>query len=213
MSPITAVVVGSATFAMARSRGMAASPGWAAIVTLMIVKPLVGVSCGIAAAAWLRRARLVAARGLKTAAEGERILFVHALLIALSGGLGLATAMSSARGQLKSTLGDEVERVLRQSAVMGLGPALLAASGAGSRLFRHLGTAHTSGAPVVVALSSYAHELHEVRRAHALQRARQLPVKMVIPLTLMMLPGFLLLAVGPTVVSSFARLLGPFGGP
>ena len=66
---------------------------------------------------------------------------------------------------------------------------------------------------MVLALSSYAHELHEAKRSRALQSARQLPVKLVIPLTLLMLPGFLLLAIGPTVLTSVARLLGPFGGP
>jgi pilus assembly protein TadC len=47
------------------------------------------------------------------------------------------------------------------------------------------------------------------RRALGVEAARKLPVKLTIPLALLVLPGFLLLTAAPAAVGSIQRLLGP----
>jgi hypothetical protein len=39
-----------------------------------------------------------------------------------------------------------------------------------------------------------------------MERARRLPVRLLLPLALLILPGFVLLAVGPAVLQGLARL-------
>jgi hypothetical protein len=43
-------------------------------------------------------------------------------------------------------------------------------------------------------------------RARAVAAAKRLPVRMLFPLALLILPGFLVLTVGPTLLSAFDRL-------
>ena len=121
MRPMTVLVASSATFLIARSRGAASAGSWAALVGIVTVNPLVGSCCGVAWAAGQRRSRLAARRRLSDEAEEELMLLVHAMLIALSGGLGLASAISSARRHLVIPLGDAVDAVLRRGSRWGSG--------------------------------------------------------------------------------------------
>lgn len=186
----------------------------AAILAAVMVAahPGAGLCLGLSGLAW-RWARS-RKRSREAAAEAGREveLLARSLLVALSGGLSPDAALRTARRSLRSRLGGEVDRILRESARTGLASALLAAGGAGGRLFRQLGAAHLSGAPMLVTLTALARDLHDSARAEAVQRARKLPVKMVIPLSLLMLPGFLMLMAGPAVLPSFGRLLGPMVG-
>ena len=184
----------------------------AGMVVATVFRPLVGGWLWLCW--WALRRRSIAARRClhELAVEREHAMLVHSMLIAISGGVSLSGALAGARESLMSGLGDAVDRLLRDSVAIGLAAALQAAVGSGARLFRQLGAAQATGAPVSLALGAYAHEIQEAERSRILQRARQLPVKMVVPLTLLMLLGFVLLTVGPTVLSSFDRLLGPFAG-
>lgn len=179
---------------------------------MVAAHPGAGLCLGLSCLAW-RWARS-RNRSREAAAEAGREveLLARSLLVALSGGLSPDAALRTARRSLRSELGGEVDRILRESARSGLASALLAAGGAGGRLFRQLGAAHLSGAPMIVTLTALARDLHDSARAEAVQRARKLPVKMVIPLSLLMLPGFLMLMAGPAVLPSFGRLLGPMVG-
>lgn len=158
----------------------------------------------------LKRHRTLRARRLaRERAEGEIELLTHSMLIGLSGGLSPAAALVLSRETLRSGLGEEVDGVLRRSVQEGLATSLLNSGGVGGRLFRQVGAAQLSGAPLGLALNALATEHREAARARAVERARRLPVKMVLPLTLLMLPGLLILMVGPLVLPSLARLLGP----
>ncbi len=46
-------------------------------------------------------------------------------------------------------------------------------------------------------------------RARAVQEARTLSVWLVVPLALLILPGFVLIAAGPAVIGAINGLLGP----
>lgn len=178
---------------------------------LVVRAPVLAVGLILSWLLMRRRRSIRADRVDADDAIDEEVLFVHALLIGISGGLGLLSALALARDQLRTSLRSIVDDVLDAAQADGLSPVLLASSGPLGGLFRQLGASHLSGAPLVLALSAHAHELHERERAAQLERVRQLPIRMVVPLTLLMLPGFLLVAIGPTVVGSFSRLMAPFG--
>ena len=158
----------------------------------------------------LRRRRVLRERRLaRRRAEAEIELLTHSMLIGLSGGLSPAAALLLARETLESRLRDEVDQVLRRSVQEGLAASLVNSRGVAGRLFRQVGAAQLSGAPLGLALTALATEHRAAVRAEAVERARRLPVRMVLPLTLLMLPGLLILMVGPLVLPSMVRLLGP----
>ena len=201
---ITALVYAALYAQPATTRVVA---GLGAAMTLS--NPVAGAGIGVV---WfsLKRRRVLRARRLaRERAEGEIELLTHSMLIGLSGGLAPAAALAFSREALRSGLGDEVDMILRRSVQEGLAASLLSSTGVGGRLFRQVGAAHLSGAPLGLALAGLAAEHRAAARARALETARRLPVKMVVPITLLMLPGLLILMVGPLVLPSVVRLLGP----
>jgi tight adherence protein B len=75
-------------------------------------------------------------------------------------------------------------------------------------LLSRLALATASGAPIAEAVADHLVELRHVRRTQALERVRRLPVTLMIPLGLLILPGFVVLFVGPIVFRSLGDLLG-----
>jgi pilus assembly protein TadC len=61
---------------------------------------------------------------------------------------------------------------------------------------------------MVQAVASYLAEMRLARRTAALEKARRLPVTLMVPLGLLILPGFVLLFVGPVLLGSIAELAG-----
>ena len=55
---------------------------------------------------------------------------------------------------------------------------------------------------------THVENLHSQVRMESLSRIRSLPVTLAVPLTLLIVPGFLLVLVGPSVVSRLAEMLG-----
>lgn len=181
----------------------------AAGAVMGLANPVAG-ACLVVVWLSLRRHRVLREDRLaRQRAEGEIELLTHSMLIGLSGGLSPAAALLLSRETLESQLREEVDLVLRRSVQEGLAAALLNSGGVGGRLFRQVGAAQLSGAPLGLALTALAGEHRAAARARAVERARRLPVRMVIPITLLMLPGLLILMVGPLVLPSVARLLGP----
>ena len=171
--------------------------------------PVAGAGLGLAWFSLRRRRTLRDRRLARERAEGEIELLTHSMLVGLSGGLSPAASLALSRETLRSGLGEEVDMILRRSVQEGLAASLLNATGIGGRLFRQVGAAHLSGAPLGLALTALAAEHRAATRTRAVETARRLPVKMVVPITLLMLPGLLILMVGPLVLPSVARLLGP----
>ena len=171
------------------------------------------LACASLALVWysMRRRRSLRTEQLaRRRAERELELLTHSMLIGLSGGLSPAGALALARESLSSSLGQEVDLVLRHAVKGGLTASLMNATGTGGRLFRQVGAAHLSGSPLELALTALATEFREAARSSAVEKARRMPVRMMLPLTLLMLPGLLILMIGPLVLPSLARLLDPF---
>ena len=209
MTLVTLVSVAVVVFVLLRSHPTRRRTTAAVGAAVGLANPLAGAGLALAWFSLHRRRALRDERLALGRAEGELELLTHSMLIGLSGGLSPAAALGLSREALRSRLGQEVDLVLRRSVREGLTASLLNAAGVGGRLFRQVGAAHLSGAPLGLALTALAGEYREAARTRAVERARQLPVRMVVPITLLMLPGLLILMVGPLVLPSVVRLLGP----
>ena len=121
------------------------------------------------------------------------------LAIAAAAGLPLASALEAVSGELSGPVGDAARGVVRSARTRGLGPALLEATELGA-LAPALARAHATGSPLGQTLDAHlaAHTAERVSRA--LETARTAPVRLMVPLALLLLPGFTALVVGPTLL-------------
>lgn len=131
------------------------------------------------------------------------------LFIALSAGLPVAAALEFAASEIDPAEAVQVQSVLRTARNQGLAAALSGVDGSAEALFGVLARAQLTGSSVIKAVASFVDEERKDRRARAVEAAQRLPVKLTVPLALLILPGFVLLTIGPTVISTFQRLLGP----
>ena len=69
-----------------------------------------------------------------------------------------------------------------------------------------LAAAERDGAPLGSLLERLGREAHEARRQAAQRRARQLPVRLTLPVTLCTLPAFVLLAIAPMLIGAISSL-------
>ncbi len=210
MSLFTAVSVAVLVFSLTGGRPRRWRAGVSIGAGLAMVHLGVAMALG---AGWfvLRRRNSMRRRRLEQVhAEGEQELLTHSMLIALSGGLSPSGALVLAREGLTSSLGGEVDQVLRLGVEGGLTASLLNASGVGGRLFRQIGASNLTGSPLELTLTALATEYRDAARARAVEQARRLPVKMVLPLTLLMLPGLLILMASPIVLPPLVRVFESF---
>lgn len=122
------------------------------------------------------------------------------LSIATAAGLPLGTALETVAPNLSGCVGDAVVGVVRTATTRGLAAALLAADELGP-LASTLARAHSSGSPLASTLDAYLAAEASRRVTSALEVARTAPVKLMVPLALLLLPGFTALVVGPTLLN------------
>lgn len=130
------------------------------------------------------------------------------LLIGLSAGLSLTAAMQTTADELDGESAGQMEAVLRVARLHGLARALSAASGELTPLLHRLARAQRTGAPSIGTIAAFIDDRRSVQRAEVLERMRRLPVTLTVPLALLILPGFILLTLGPTVATIVRDLFG-----
>ncbi|MGZ8753551.1 MAG: type II secretion system F family protein [Acidimicrobiia bacterium] len=207
MTYLGALAVGLLVHQAARDRLPGRRASGAAFSAALIAA--VPASFSIVASGWtwvLLRAR----RNHGSRSEGLRIDHVgQVLFIALSAGLSVAAALEFAANEVGPAAAGEIRSVLRNARHRGLAVALSEADGATGRLFAVLARSQLTGASAVKAVAAFVDEERRDRRARAAEAAQRLPVKLTVPLALLILPGFVLLTFGPTVIATVQRLLGP----
>lgn len=138
--------------------------------------------------------------------EAEAVEAAELIALGLAGGLSIAAshdaALSHAPPGIRPALGELVERMKR----IGAQGALVGCSGPLQASSEVLAGAVASGAPALPALESHIRTEYHRRHAAEVEAARRLPIRLLLPLTLLVLPGFVLITVGPTIVDSLARL-------
>ncbi|HSG78311.1 MAG TPA: type II secretion system F family protein [Acidimicrobiia bacterium] len=173
---------------------------------LLMVAPVPAVAAGAVAALWAWRGRLARRRDAMGAVEGDLVVLADLVALGLTAGLPPRAALDAASRWVVPELGDEVRLVLAEADRRGVAAALADAGGHGARLYRLLARAVVSGAPAADAVESYAAERRHADHAARLADARKLPVRLLVPLALLILPGFVVLAVGPAVIDALERL-------
>ena len=168
--------------------------------------PSVVAAAGTALVGW--RGRLARRRRAEAALDAELVVLADLVALGLTAGLPPRAAFETAAGLVGPALAAEVRSVVHDADRRGMAAALADARGRVSRLCRLLARAVVSGAPAADAVESYASELRHADHASRLADARRLPVRLLLPLSLLILPGFVVLAVGPAVIDAFERLGG-----
>lgn len=129
--------------------------------------------------------------------------------VCLRAGLSLGGALAIVADRTPEPTRSAVTEVVRRARRAGLGPALAATSGPLGPLARRLAGAHRTGASLAMTIDTFERELVDSLHATRLARVRRLPVQLTVPLVLLILPGCVLLLVGPTLVGELGRLLDP----
>jgi len=129
----------------------------------------------------------------------EDLLLAELTALGLSAGLSFKAAIEAAAAHLSDEAGARVRRSLRN-------PAGAGEPNEASALFAIADRALVTGAPLLASIDGHAGNIRHSRRAEATERARRLPVKLLFPLALLILPGFLLLSLGPALLAGLGRL-------
>lgn len=155
--------------------------------------------------AWLTRRR---SRSERSQAASDVSTLGQCLLVGLAGGLALPVTLELAAKEVGPIVASEVSALLRAARREGIAPSLAVSQGRFTRpLFSRLALAQASGAPMLDGVAAFLSEVRSIRRAEALERARRLPVTLMIPLGLLILPGFVVLFVGPILLTSIGHLM------
>lgn len=149
----------------------------------------------------------------RSPAPPDPLLLPRLLVVALSAGLPLTTALAVIARLVPGPAGDDADVLVRAARRGGLAPALAAHGDLLDGLPRRLARAHLTGAAMSDAVRAHVHEVSDRRRAAALTRARTLPTRLLVPIALLLLPGFVALVVVPPLVEELGGFLGPLAGP
>ena len=136
------------------------------------------------------------------------VLIARLLSIAVAAGQPLGSALISASELVPIAERALVEDLLARARSVGLSRALSETDGELESLAHRLATAQITGAPIGTVLEAFVTSAFDARRARALEEARTLGVHLIVPLALLLLPGFVALVVGPYVVEQFFGLVG-----
>ena len=187
---------------LAAASATAAGPAAVAVAVLLALTGYRAPEFVLARLAQRRRARI----------EPQVSTFAELIAAMVGAGAGLHVALRRAAVTLPSPLADELAVAVAETE---LGQPLRAVlerlevrCGAPSlrRLVRSVVRAQRLGTPVAAALGDLGAELKRERRTRAEEAARKAPVKMLFPLVFLILPAFLLLTVGPVVLSTIRSL-------
>lgn len=171
-----------------------------------------GATVGIAALADGRRRHVAqAGQRRRVALDGAVPDLIDLCAVAASAGHTvpgtLAVVAGRAPAAVRPALGRAGRRLDRGMAVHDAVTALGEELGPlGSPFAEALIAAHRTGAPLAPALDRVAAVARDHRRRRAEERARRLPVTMIVPLVCCVLPAFALLAVVPLVATALAGL-------
>jgi hypothetical protein len=205
---IRLLVVGRLAWSAARRLRLGRPDLAGAVAAVTVAAPLAGLALAAVVVAG-RRWRVAAARTARSRDdERSASLFADLVSLGLTAGLSLRAAVVAARVHVDGSLRGEVDDLVAGMDRVGVAPALAAVEGTLSDFGRVAAGAAASGAPVAAAVAAFAATRRQVDHAERVAAARRLPVRLLLPLALLILPGFVVLAVGPALLQALARL-GP----
>jgi hypothetical protein len=159
-----------------------------------------GFPGGVAALAVLEVAR----RRPRRRQQPDPLGVAARLLVLVGTGLPLVAALEAAAGSEP-----EIAELVRRSRRLGTAGALAGAGGPLAPLMHRLADAASSGSPLEPTIRAFIDGERRRRHTRAVERARRLPVRLMIPMTLLVLPGFVVMVYGPALMDMVLRLVGP----
>lgn len=133
-------------------------------------------------------------------------LILLLLLVQLRSGLSVLAALIAVSDTVPDH--ESLRTVARVARVSGLMSALSYADGDLRPVLAQLARAQRSGASLSGSVKRMLEERLAAERARRIARARTLPVRLMIPVTLLMLPGLILLLYAPSLLAMFEDLTG-----
>jgi hypothetical protein len=186
-------------------------PVTAAVTGVLVIGPAASLAAGGAMGAVAWRRRLSLHRSEAEQAEADVTLLAELVLLGIRAGLTFTAALEMGAVEVSPALRREVTMVVRRARLHSAAAVLEHAGGLARRLYAAAGRASLTGAPVADAVAAFVAERRDEERARRRAAAARLPVRMLVPLSLLILPGFVLLTVGPALLGAVRRLglLGP----
>lgn len=179
-----------------RRRAVAFSIGLAA-------HPFLGLaaSAGISVIDRVREIRKI--RSTDRSERADEILAVELVAAGVSAGVSFDQAVEAAADQVGSQVGVRLRHGVR---LLRHGEPPASGGSPAEEMLRIASDAESSGAAVSAQLTELAESEMARDETARSERLARLPVKMLFPLALLILPGFLLVAVAPAVIGGIARL-------
>ena len=144
-------------------------------------------------------------RRTATPGPGDVVETVMLVALGLEAGLSLRAALDWARPYAAPRLGAEIGALLRRAQLNGLATQMRRWEGALAPALQPLARAVETGAALGPTLDGLIEVMIARHKAEAAARAQTLPVKLLFPLTLLMLPGLVLILAGPALMDVFSR--------
>lgn len=177
-----------------------------AVALLVTTSPLVIVPIGLAASGVLLARHLRARTDRDRASREDRAALAELTAIGLTGGLAIQPSLEIAARGVGGPIAAETRALLLQARIRGMAAAMAGAPGQSRDFYRAIGRTAATGSSLVDTVIRIADEAYANINAARMQEVRRLPVTMLFPLTLLILPGFMLLTVAPALLDAFARL-------
>lgn len=157
-------------------------------------------------AAWLVAVTRSPPRSLRRPSPNAVVDLCALLTLAVDGGMSLHGALRWSTSFSDSSLRPGLLQVLRSAGSLGLARALRGAEGPAGTLLRSLARPVDTGAALGPVLVGMRDRLEAEHLGEVEARLQRLPVRLVLPLALLMLPGLLLMIVAPVLINALSRL-------
>lgn len=130
------------------------------------------------------------------------------VLVELRAGRSVLSALQAASAAFPQHAG--LSHAARVASVSGLPAAVEAAPGEMGRLVSQLARCQRSGSPAADTVRSMLESDIGAERTRRIERARGLPIRLMIPMALLVLPGMILLLYAPTLIRMWQDMSSPF---
>jgi hypothetical protein len=173
------------------------------LAVVALVHPLLAIVLFASGVAVAHGVRIGRRRGSAATADSDAVLAIELVELGVTSGLPFRNAAALTAKQMVDPVANEISQALR-SLNAGQQPSFTSADV--QSLFGAAQASEATGMPVASMLNALALDRRRDAAASARERLAKLPVKMLFPLALLILPGFVLLTVVPPLVSGLSRL-------
>lgn len=149
---------------------------------------------------------VVSRRARAGRSEPSLRLILIVVLVEIRSGRSVLSALQTAAARLPGNAG--LVRVARLATVAGLSVAVQHSPDSLRSALYQLARAQRSGASLSETVRRMIDDDLAEERARRLARARSLPTRLMVPVTLLMLPGLVILLYAPSLLALFDEMLG-----